>query len=49
MATKKDQITDIKRIALMLYEQSKILDGEKPSDPVNFSKNIVDTIYSSIQ
>ena len=46
MATKKDQITDIKRIALMLYEQSKILDGEKPSDPVNFSKNIVDTIYS---
>ena len=49
MATKKDQITDIKRIALMLYEQSKILDGEKPSDPVNFSKNIIDTIYSSIQ
>ncbi len=49
MAIKKDQITDIKRIALMLYEQSKILDGEKPSDPVNFSKNIIDTIFSSIQ
>ncbi len=48
MSTKKEEIVNIKRIALMLFEQSKILDGEKPADPVNFSKNIVDTIYSSL-
>ena len=48
MAKQKDGISDIKRIALMLFEQSKILDGEKPADPVNFSKNVVDTIYSSL-
>ena len=46
MAKQKDGISDIKRIALMLFEQSKILDGEKPADPVNFSKNVVDTISS---
>ena len=48
MVKQKDGISDIKRIALMLFEQSKILDGEKPADPVNFSKNVVDTIYSSL-
>ena len=48
MVKQKDGISDIKRVALMLFEQSKILDGEKPADPVNFSKNVVDTIYSSL-
>ena len=48
MVKQKDGISDIKRIALMLFEQSKILDGGKPADPVNFSKNVVDTIYSSL-
>ena len=29
-------------------EQSKILDGEKPTDPALFSKSLIDTIYSSL-
>ena len=48
MVKQKDGISDIKRIALMLFEQSKILDGEKPVDPINFSKNVIDTIYFSL-
>ena len=48
MCTKKDEIVKINKIATMLYEQSKILDGEKPSDPALFSKSLIDTIYSSL-
>ena len=33
---------------LLLYEQSMILDGEKPSDPTNFSKKLIDTISASL-
>ena len=40
--------TRMEEIATMLYEQSKILDGEKPTDPALFSKSLIDTIYSSL-
>ena len=48
MCTKKDEIDQINKIATMLYEQSKILDGEKPTDPSLFSKSLIDTIYDSL-
>ena len=48
MCTKKDEIVKINKIATMLYEQSKILDGEKPTDPSQFSKSLIDTIYKSL-
>ena len=48
MCTKKEEIGEISKIATMLYEQSKILDGEKPSDPAGFSKDLIDIIYSSV-
>ena len=49
MCTKKENFSEIKRISLILYEQSKILDGEKPTDPALFSKNLIDTIYLSLK
>ena len=48
MSKDKSSIGDIENIAILLYEQSMILDGEKPSDPVNFSKKLIDTISASI-
>ena len=48
MSKDKSAIVDIENIAILLYEQSMILDGEKPSDPVNFSKKLIDTISASI-
>ena len=48
MSKDKSLIGDIENIAILLYEQSMILDGEKPSDPVNFSKKLIDTISASI-
>ena len=49
MCTKKENFSEIKRISSILYEQSKILDGEKPTDPALFSKNLIDTIYLSLK
>ena len=49
MCTKKEEISEINKIATMLYEQSKILDGEKPSDPARFSRDLIDVIYSSVK
>ena len=49
MCTKKEEIGEISKIATMLYEQSKILDGEKPSDPAGFSRDLIDIIYSSVK
>ena len=43
-----EEIIHINKIATMLYEQSKILDGEKPTDPALFSKSLIDTIYASL-
>ena len=48
MSKDKASIGDIENIGILLYEQSMILDGEKPSDPVNFSKKLIDTISASI-
>mgnify|MGYP006128590671 FL=1 len=48
MSKDKSAIGDIENIAILLYEQSMILDGEKPSDPVNFSKKLIETISASI-
>ena len=44
----KASVGDIENIGILLYEQSMILDGEKPSDPVSFSKKLIDTISASI-
>tara|TARA_B100001057_G_scaffold237922_1_gene238232 strand:+ start:1249 stop:3132 length:1884 start_codon:yes stop_codon:yes gene_type:complete len=44
----KGKVKDLENIALLLYEQSKILDGDKPSNPVEFSKKLIETISLSI-
>ena len=49
MSKDKAAIGDIENIAILLYEQSMILDGEKPSDPINFSKKLIETISASIK
>ena len=49
MSKDKSLIGEVENISILLYEQSKILDGEKPSDPANFSKKLVDTIYASLK
>ena len=48
MSKDKASVGDIENIGILLYEQSMILDGEKPSDPVNFSKKLIDTISASL-
>ena len=48
MSKNKDKIGDLENIAILLYEQSKILDGDKPTNPVEFSKKLIETISSSI-
>ena len=48
MSTDKASISEVENISILLYEQSKILDGEKPSDPVEFSKKLIETITTSI-
>ena len=48
MSKNKDKIGDLENIAVLLYEQSKILDGDKPTNPVEFSKKLIETISSSI-
>ena len=49
MSKDKSLIGEVENISILLYEQSKILDGEKPSDPANFSKKLIDTIYASLK
>ena len=46
MSKNKDKIGDLENIAILLYEQSKILDGDKPTNPVEFSKKLIETISS---
>ncbi len=48
MSKDKALISEVENISILLYEQSKILDGEKPSDPVEFSKKLIETITTSI-
>ena len=48
MSKDKASISEVENISILLYEQSKILDGEKPSDPVEFSKKLIETITISI-
>ena len=48
MSKDKASINEVENISILLYEQSKILDGEKPSDPVEFSKKLIETITTSI-
>ncbi len=48
MSKDKASIGELENISILLYEQSKILDGEKPSDPVEFSKKLIETITTSI-
>ena len=48
MSKNKASISEVENISILLYEQSKILDGEKPSDPVEFSKKLIETITTSI-
>ena len=48
MSKDKASISEVENISILLYEQSKILDGEKPSDPVEFSKKLIETISASI-
>ena len=49
MSKDKASISEVENISILLYEQSKILDGEKPSDPVEFSKKLIETITTSIK
>ena len=48
MSKDKASISEVENISILLYEQSKILDCEKPSDPVEFSKKLIETITTSI-
>ena len=49
MSKSKELVGEIENIAILLYEQAKIVDGDKPSDPIGFSKKLIDTITASIQ
>ena len=49
MSKDKNKIGEVENISILLYEQSKILDGERPSDPTEFSKKLINTIYSAIE
>ena len=49
MSKDKNKIGEVENISILLYEQSKILDGEKPSDPIEFSKKLINTIFSAIE
>ena len=49
MSKDKNKIGEVENISILLYEQSKILDGEKPSDPIEFSKKLINTIIVQLK
>ena len=48
MSKSKDSLGKVENVALLLYEQSRIVEGDKPSDPIAFSKKLIETLTSSI-
>ena len=48
MSKNKDSINKVEDAAFLLYEQSRIVEGDKPSDPIAFSKKLIETISASI-
>ena len=48
MSKSKDSLGKVEDVALLLYEQSRIVEGDKPSDPIAFSKKLIETLTSSI-
>ena len=48
MSKNKDSINKVEDVAFLLYEQSRIVEGDKPSDPIAFSKKLIETISASI-
>ena len=48
MSKNKDLIGKVEDAAFLLYEQSRIVEGDKPSDPIAFSKKLIETISASI-
>jgi molecular chaperone HtpG len=48
MSKNKDSLGKVEDIAILLYEQSRIVEGDKPSDPIAFSKKLIETLTSSI-
>ena len=48
MSKNKDSLGKVEDVALLLYEQSRIVEGDKPSDPIAFSKKLIETLTASV-
>tara|TARA_B100000929_G_C15496395_1_gene416107 strand:- start:52 stop:1947 length:1896 start_codon:yes stop_codon:yes gene_type:complete len=48
MSKNKDSLSKVEDVAILLYEQSRIVEGDKPSDPIAFAKKLIDTITNSV-
>ena len=48
MSKSKDSLGKVEDVALLLYEQSRIVEGDKPSDPIAFSKKLIETLTASV-
>ena len=48
MSKNKDSLGKVEDVALLLYEQSRIVEGDKPSDPISFSKKLIETLTASV-
>ena len=48
MSKNKDELGKVEDVSILLYEQSRIVEGDRPSDPIAFSKKLINTILDSI-
>ena len=48
MSKNKDSLSKVEDVAILLYEQSRIVEGDKPSDPIAFAKKLIDMITNSV-
>ena len=48
MSKNKNSLSKVEDVAILLYEQSRIVEGDKPSDPIAFAKKLIDTITNSV-
>ena len=48
MSKNKNSLSKVEDVAILLYEQSRIVEGDKPSDPIAFAKKLIDMITNSV-
>ena len=48
MSKNKNSLSKVEDVAILLYEQSRIVEGDKPSDPIAFAKKLIETITNSV-